>query len=158
MILQIIMYYPPKKVHPYIWIGSEQTAVSSDFIQDNNIKLIVNCTREVPSYFAESIETVRIPLDDHPASAPIMYGAARDVTRRMKEYIDKGSTVLVHCAAGISRSSSIVACYMILHEGYTMQTAMDAIQTKKPETFKPRVVFSSVLQRLEDEQRFVARC
>lgn len=146
-------YYPAQRVLPRVWIGSAADATSLDFMNDHTIGLVVNCTKDVPSPYSDFIETIRIPLDDHETSASVLYDYARPVARRMRLFLEThpNESILVHCAAGISRSSSMVAAFLILEHGYTMEGAIRKIQQRKPETFSPRVVFASALRRLESE-------
>jgi protein-tyrosine phosphatase len=46
-----------------------------------------------------------------------------------------GKGVLVHCFAGVSRSASVVAAFLMAREGLTAAQAMARIRTTKPETF-----------------------
>ena len=134
-------FYPAKQVLPRVWVGSMRDAASNDFMRQHDIGLIVNCTRDVPAFHAGTIPTIRIPIHDHETSAPTLYEYAPAVVREMRKFLEKYPRlqILVHCAAGISRSSSTVAAYLILENRYTVQEAIKRIQQCKPETFHPRI-------------------
>ena len=58
------MYFPAKEIVPGLWIGSKGNATSASWVRDHNIKFIVNVSRDIPTPFASSINTYRIPVDD----------------------------------------------------------------------------------------------
>jgi len=55
--------------------------------------------------------------------------------------------VLVHCNAGVSRSASIVAAFLIQHEGLNYNDALKAIRAVR-EAAKPNDGFTSALEKL----------
>jgi len=147
------MYYRAREVFPRIWIGSMADAASTEFMRAHNIGLIINCTKDVPSSFAATIPTYRIPLDDIESSSSTLYQYAPTISREMWNHLDRTDTsILVHCAAGISRSASMVASYLIIEYGYNMRNAIQFIRQRKPETFQPRLVFSSALALLHQNR------
>jgi protein-tyrosine phosphatase len=152
--VEMVEFYPAKQVVPRIWVGSMQDASSSDFMDQHRVGLIINCTKDVPAFFAGTIPTYRVPMDDHETSAPVLYGHAPTVAREMRRFLERTpGSILVHCAAGISRSSSMVASYLILEHGATVIESIRRIRGRKPETFQPRVVFVSALVRFQQERR-----
>jgi len=48
------------------------------------------------------------------------------------EQLGPGHKALVHCVAGVSRSSSIVAAYLTKKEGWTAEQAYTFIQKRRP--------------------------
>jgi protein-tyrosine phosphatase len=56
--------------------------------------------------------------------------AIRDVTRY-------NGNVLIHCYAGMNRSATVTAAYLMTIKELTAQQAIDIIKKKKPETFTP---------------------
>jgi protein-tyrosine phosphatase len=45
--------------------------------------------------------------------------------------IARGATVLVHCAAGVSRSPTLVAAYLMLERGYSATEALDFVGKRR---------------------------
>jgi protein-tyrosine phosphatase len=141
--------FPPRQVLERVWIGSIDTAQDEYFIRDNNIGLIVNCTRHVPSPFKDDIPTYRIPIDDSKDWQPLFLKHIRQVTRQMHLILTTtDKSILVHCHAGVSRSSSVVASYLILYQGFSPDNAIAYIQSMKPETFRPHPVFIDMLRTI----------
>jgi len=138
-------YFPAKEVIPGVWIGSQGDCTSEQFMREHQIGVIINCTKDVPAPFKDRIPTYRIPLDDAEHSNPELIrhmeyvAAVIDVCKR------DGKNVLVHCYAGVSRSASTVAAYLILATGMSKEEAIATIRAKKKETFHPRLVFDTAL-------------
>lgn len=141
--------HPPRQVLPRVWIGPYTAAVSADFVRQNNIRLIINCTRHVPSPFADTIPTYRVPVDDAVLWSGVMAQHLPIVVGIMARHLRTSSgDILVHCHAGISRSSTVVAAYLVLEQGMSARDAIRYIQAKKPETFRPAPVFFQTLDHL----------
>ena len=54
-------------------------------------------------------------------------------TVMMKQMIDLGNTIYVHCKNGHGRSPTLVAAYLIRFEGKTVDEAIRFIKEKRPE-------------------------
>ena len=153
------MYYPAKRIlnNPPLFIGSEENAVDAAFLtgSSNKIKLIINVTRDVPTPFKQNIRTLRFGTDDHPDEWERMLSFFPRACREIHEARQRGEAVLVHCVAGVSRSSTIVAAYLMFSSGKTAQEAVSYIQKKKPETFggsrNPLGVFNKALKYWEKQ-------
>ena len=59
-----------------------------------------------------------------------------------------GERVLVHCAAGISRSSTIVLAYLVARRGYTLREAFEHVHARRPVVW-PNDGFMEALIQLE---------
>ena len=121
---------------------------SASALQENNIfSLIVNCTRDVrfPKYCNHCI---RVPIDDDPDNSSRLLSAINDtmVIEEMHSCISKNEDVLVHCFAGIQRSCTIVACYLMKYHDMNPMEAIGYIQTKRPVAFIGNVNFLSTIE------------
>lgn len=72
-------------------------------------------------YFASGIEVRRVPIrdfddDDLRAKLP-------EAVRVLKELLDDGNTVYVHCSAGVNRSPSVVIAYLHWEKDWTLEEA-----------------------------------
>lgn len=64
--------------------------------------------------------------------------------------LTSGGVVLVHCAAGASRSATIVLAYLLIHAGYTLFNAFDLLHSRRRATW-PNDGFMASLISLEQE-------
>lgn len=74
--------------------------------------------------------------------------AIRDVLR------EENTRVLVHCAAGVSRSSSIVIAHLLLNEEYaSYDEALQAVRAVRP-VVQPNTLFEHILRQLAETRSF----
>jgi len=138
-------FYPAKQIKPYkLWIGSKADSMNVKAAQRHHIGLVVNCTRDIP-FSVPGVKRVRVPIDDMPDENPTLLKALPRAVRAIDLALSRGQGVLVHCYAGISRSASVVAAFLMAREGLTPTQAMARIRKAKPETFKPRANFLPTL-------------
>lgn len=146
------MFYPAKRITPYqLWIGSEADSKNAEAARRHGVGLIVNCTRNIPARVPR-VRHVRVPIDDSSDEAGTFLAHLPVVVRLIDEHLSKGQGVLVHCYAGVSRSASVVAAYLMYKEGLSPRQAMARIRRIKPETFgdspnflRPLTAFHGVL-------------
>ena len=140
------MFYAAKQIAPYnMWVGSERDSENVTAARRHGVVLIVNCTKDIP-FSVPGTKRARVPVDDHPAEAPIMRSHLPRVVKAIDSALEQGKAVLIHCYAGISRSASVAAAYLMFKEGLTPVQAMQRIQKLKPETFGSRPNFVAALE------------
>jgi atypical dual specificity phosphatase len=74
------------------------------------------------------IRWLHIPVEDFEAPEP---GQIRDAVRLIDEEVAKGGTVVVHCAAGLGRTGTILACYLV-SRGETPEEAIRRVRAFRP--------------------------
>lgn len=62
-----------------------------------------------------TLQTVRVQVDDVPSANLAPYFDR--VANKLNEVIARGGRVLVHCMAGISRSSTLCIAYLMKYKG-----------------------------------------
>ena len=119
------------EILPGLWLGDLGCTQDRDFLLENNITHMVSVIdTPVPIRTAVSRISLNIPLPDAEL-API-----HTYFTRAADFIDdalkRGGSVYCHCFAGISRSPTIVAAYLILKKGMTDAAALDFIRARRP--------------------------
>jgi protein-tyrosine phosphatase len=138
-------YYPARKICKNVWIGSQGDACSDSFMRENNVRLIVNCTRDIPFYF-EDIPAHRVSVDDDVTYNHAMLKELPFVVTLLESHSkQRGISVLVHCYAGMQRSATCVAAWIMKTHGWTPARTIAWLQAKKPETFRPFPTFEKAL-------------
>ena len=67
----------------------------------------------------------------------------------MNKYTKQNYNILVHCYAGIQRSPSIIAAYLIRYYNFSMYEAINYIKQKKNKTFYPKINFYNSLNKYQ---------
>ncbi len=119
----------------------------SDIISRHNITHILNCAAEIdapPDINPTTYTYFKCPFIDHPNE---------DLLRKLPEALDfiaqalksANNTLVVHCILGISRSSSMVAAFLMKAGKLSMHQAIDIIKKVHPRT-RPNPGFQKQLE------------
>ncbi|KAI5934306.1 Dual specificity protein phosphatase 15 [Manis javanica] len=117
------------KVLPGLYLGNFIDAKDPDQLGRNKITHIISI-HESPQPLLQDITYLRIPVADAP-EVPIK--------KHFKECINfihccrlNGGNCLVHCFAGISRSTTIVTAYVMTVTGLGWRDVLEAIKATRP--------------------------
>lgn len=130
------------EIIPRLWLGNSKASMNEDFIRNNNIVVVFNCTKNLP--FSPIIPTkYRIPVDDNLEEAEIrnMELWSNEIAYKIIREYAEGKTILVHCAAGMQRSAASVAFMLIAYYKLGSVEAMRIIKEKRNIAFYPRANF-----------------
>jgi dual specificity phosphatase 12 len=142
------------EIIPGVWIGRWEVAQNPDWLQKHGITAVFNCTKEVP--FHPSIpHQYRIPVDDNlqPAEIQAMESWAPEIAYKILKEFNAGHPMLIHCHAGMQRSTTACAFFLMVLTGRPLIQIMHLIQAKRPVAFQPRPNFASALRGFEQEVR-----
>ena len=130
------------EILPNLWIGDKRSPALSDFKKNNNIALVINCTRTIPLYRGLH-KNIRIPVDDDLTdnSRMKLFHYTPSIVEIIGKYIHKRKGVLVHCHAGCQRSATIVAAYIMSQTDFEPEIVIKLIRTKRSLCFTPGVNF-----------------
>lgn len=147
---------PANEILPRLWLGNARASMDETFLRENNIQVVVNCTKNYPFFHGVPIQ-YRVPVDDNLEEDEIrnMELWAQEIAYRiLTEYV-KGRTILVHCAAGIQRSAASVAFFLMIYLRIHAEEAMTYIKARRPIAFTPRANFGRAIasfdQRVHSE-------
>ena len=141
-------FYERREIEPGLWIGSMADSKDMEFVESHNIRLIVNCTYNLPRHFKgdRNIAYVTVPVRDNRVDVPKMTRHLPEAVATIQKHRRRGDAVLIHCFAGISRSATVCAAYLMAeNDDMTVPEAIQYIRDRKPETFGPRPVFRKSL-------------
>lgn len=119
-----------------VFLGNNNVAQNLEFLRVNGIKGILNCSKDLPFYFMGTeletqISTMRIPLDDKPENVEKMYNYFEPAL----DFINQNKPVFIHCFAGMSRSPTICAVYLMKSKKIGPNEAVQEIMSKRPFAF-----------------------
>jgi protein-tyrosine phosphatase len=121
---------PADEVSPGIWLGDYSDANNPDFLRANKIGVVLNLAGELDDHHVvPGVQLVKVGMADGATANPGLFDKAADV---IANAIAAKSPILVHCAAGISRSTTAVITYLMQHKGKGWRAALKAIKAKRP--------------------------
>lgn len=146
------------RIRKGLYLGDAYAAHNEDFLRKYNINRIVNCAREIPIRRAGwnvnfvvgepaqgggDIKRLHLPIDDHPQFNISQYFGVVDMF--ISDGLQKGENVLVHCAAGISRSATVLAAHLMAKYKITDEEALQTLRAIRPQV-NPNQGFRQALQ------------
>ncbi len=119
------------EIIPNLWVGDLPSAMSVQKLKENKIFSILTAMRGRITIH-ETFIRHQILLDDEPDADVLMHFLPS--INFIDQELDKGRGVLVHCQAGMSRSVTIVAAYLMWRAkgSLDVQGALDCIREKRP--------------------------
>ncbi|KAM7126111.1 dual specificity protein phosphatase 15 isoform 1-T1 [Molossus nigricans] len=127
------------KVLPGLYLGNFIDAKDPDQLGRNKITHIISI-HESPQPLLQGITYLRIPVADNPevpmAPYPIAFFSSKKHFKECINFIHccrlNGGNCLVHCFAGISRSTTVVTAYVMTVTGLGWREVLEAIKSTRP--------------------------
>jgi len=137
------------EIIPNLWLGSRLAPVNQDIIHDKNIKLIINCTKDIDYYVDSNVQTIRLAINDANTdeSNRILGESIDNLTFLIDVYLQNNMGVLVHCYAGVQRSATVVLCYLIKYKHLQLQMAKTIMKDKRSIVFFPYPTFDNFINK-----------
>ncbi len=132
-----------------IWLGSYMSIGDPE----NPVDIIVSALTqgEVDSYRVKNhvgnTEWHHFPMDD--AATQDISQFFLPVCQILDKATQEGKRVLVHCAAGVSRSPTLVIAYMMWSQKMTRKEAFEYVSSRRP-VIQPNDNFMDQLAEFED--------
>ncbi len=140
------------QVIPRLWLGDYTMSSNLQFIEDNSIDIIVNCTPGLP-FVKSSILTptcIRIPVYDSLTTNDyrLMQRYLETLIPYLVSQYKAGKKILVHCYAGKQRSAIVVASLLftlVCNHDITLPNLTD-ISNKTPRVISVDI-FKFIVQK-----------
>lgn len=139
-----------------IWVGNYITGNNINFIKDNDIRLVINCTENLEwidrsklslsdlIYINKLVKFERIPVLDslQERDMAIMYNYLDPILNRIFNSYLKGENILIYCHMGRQRSQIVMAAFLYKYKSYfpelkleTREDVFNYILSKRPQAF-----------------------
>lgn len=142
------------EIIPGVWIGRWQPALNGDWLAKHEIKAVFNCTKQLDFHPTVPYQ-YRIPVDDNlqPAEINNMEAWAPEIAYKMMREYKAGHPMLIHCHAGMQRSTTACAFFLMVLTGKPLIHVMRHIKSKRPIAFEPSANFAVPLRTFETQIR-----
>ena len=146
-----------QEIEPAFFLGNLTAASTPDLLQEHCISCIVQClacSDQAPHW--SFVEYHYVPVNDLPEENIVRHLPA--AVRFIHSRLQQNSGVLVHCAAGVSRSSTVVIAYIMARDGLDFEHAKNYVKTRR-KCISPNEGFAAQLQalKLRQVQAWLAR-
>ena len=142
-----------------IFIGNAYSVIGNyatkegDILEENDIKVVISALTEeeyedymIAKEDFDGIEWVRLVIDDDEQEKISHYFF--EVHIIISKALAANKNVFVHCAAGMSRSPSLVIAYLMIENRWTYEEAINYVQRKRG-IVQPNIGFVKQLKALE---------
>jgi len=133
-------------------IGNYNTREDS-FLDEHNIKVVISAITEeeyedymIAKEDFPNIEWTRLVVDDDKDEKISQYFF--DIHKVISEAVSKNKNIIVHCAAGMSRSATLVIAYLMIENRWHYEEAYNFIKKRRP-IIQPNIGFIKQLKALE---------
>lgn len=127
-----------KKPTNFSWLINDKLAGSGmptsvseiDWILKQGVKSIVTMTENsLPESWVKNVKYLHVPTEDF--SAPDME-QIDEAVEFIRIRIENNEPVMVHCAAGIGRTGTILACYLVKYQKISAKDAIQKVRKERP--------------------------
>jgi len=142
-----------------IFIGNVHSVIGNystnddDILSEINIKVVISALTEeeyedymIGEQDFHNIEWHRLVVDDDKDEKISQYFF--EVHNIINKALAENKNVIVHCAAGISRSSSLVIAYLMIENRWSYEEAYNYVKSKRS-IINPNIGFVKQLKALE---------
>ncbi|CAI2383548.1 unnamed protein product [Moneuplotes crassus] len=137
------------QILPNLYLGSIFAAGNEETLEDNEITHILTMGNYMEPKFPDKFEYKVCKLDDDDTEDIKQY--FHEGIEFIDEAIKNGGTVFVHCAAGVSRSSSMICAYLMKTYNWKFAKALSFTQERRW-VVCPNSGFQKQLQEFEIEE------
>ena len=134
-----------------LWLGDIRIAKNKLFFDENNIKVVINCSKDIP-FYSNYTNNIRISVDDSLKNKDInlLYEYIPKAVEYIHNNILESNNILIHCYAGKQRSASIVVAYLMKYGNLSLKDSILSVCSKREIVFTPSINFKKTLIKYEN--------
>uniref|UniRef100_A0A915CSJ6 Dual specificity protein phosphatase 19 n=1 Tax=Ditylenchus dipsaci TaxID=166011 RepID=A0A915CSJ6_9BILA len=137
-----------------IFLSSQDVAQELPLLKRHGITHIVNVATAVKIFFPKQFVYLQFKALDCPTQDLSQY--FNEATLFMRKAVEQGGNCLVHCNAGISRSSTLCIVYIMVTENKRLSEALQQVKSVRP-VARPNEGFMRQLEQFEKGLNYFGR-
>tara|TARA_B100001758_G_C18148758_1_gene472899 strand:- start:23 stop:607 length:585 start_codon:yes stop_codon:yes gene_type:complete len=136
-------FQEPNLIIEDLYLGSGYHAAQWEWLEDNNIKNIVNVALEVPNFFTDDLSYLECQSikDDGLES----FDSLDNIIDSIHNCLEKKEKVYIHCLVGRSRSATIIIAYLMKYKNMALLEAVHFVREKR-EVVNPSLKLMNVIE------------
>ena len=138
----------PIEIIPHLYLGSIGSASNLKQLQNCKITHILCCATGIKNFFPNNFKYKNLDILDSEKVDIKQY--FEESNEFIDDAIKNNGNVLVHCHAGISRSSSFLMAYIMKSQKMGVDKVLDLLRSKRDKV-NPNVGFIKQLREYEKE-------
>jgi len=118
-------------IDDFLFLGSDTVAKDFEKLKENGVTHVINCAADYSAdyHIDRGVRYLSFHLKDHVReNIESVFYEAIDF---MAEARQSGGKVFVHCVQGISRSTTIILCYMIFTQKITLEDSLKFVRDRR---------------------------
>ena len=117
------------QILPYLYLGTEWNASNYDSLQTDKVTHILNISSEVDNFFPDTFKYLNIRVLD--VEETDLLKEFDRTNRFIQEAKEQGTSCLVHCKMGVSRSASVVLAYLMKEFNWNYEQSFQFTKQKR---------------------------
>ena len=120
----------PTEILSGLWIGNVNDIYNKEFYLDNNINIVINCTKDQAFLDLEGLKKVRIPLSNNIHNdMHLLCMKKDDIVNFIHKSLEE-KNIFIYCHNGLTVSALIVALYMIKYGNISKDNIRAILRSK----------------------------
>ncbi|XP_067337058.1 dual specificity protein phosphatase 19-like isoform X2 [Channa argus] len=139
-------------IRPFLLLASQDAVHDIDTLQRYKVSHVLNVAYGVINLFPDQLVYKTLQILDLPETDITSY--LGECSTFIDQAREQNGVVLVHCNAGVSRSSSIVIGYLMMREGLSFDEAYSQVKLARP-SMHPNPGFYQQLQSYKPKDVYI---
>jgi protein-tyrosine phosphatase len=135
-----------------LYLGKYTSVLNTNWIKETGITHNIDLSQMIPTYVCSGLDRKIIDITDEKSSNISFY--FEECNKYIDDALATNGKILVNCYAGISRSATIVAAYLIKKEKISFDVALDIIVNKR-ECVYPNEGFRKQLEEYGKQNKII---
>lgn len=116
------------KIIQHLFLGDIDDARNLKRLNRKEIDVIVNCAKELKNYYPDTFVYYRLDWHDDPSQSLTKLD---NIVNKIIRLLDNHYNVFVHCAAGVSRSATVVIAVIMKMYGMGYREAYKYVKSRR---------------------------